>query len=197
MIEYPYREPLWAQLITAHYLAERQSDALDAYRRLKTALAEDLGIDPGPDVRELHERILRQEPLDVKRAAKSAAVKAVTAIDQRTSLSRKTAVAALRNAKGRRYPLLGAATRIGRLRTTTSFSTTPKSAATTPSSSTPAPASSSPICGRPTECTCKASACAIPSPFPTATGSPSSPTSSSSRSFHPSRAVPPLPEIPA
>ena len=116
VIEYPYREPLWAQLITAHYLAERQSDALDAYRRLKTALAEDLGIDPGPDVRELHERILRQEPLDVKRAAKSAAVKAVTAIDQRTSLSRKTAVAALRNAKGRRYPLLGAATRIGRLK---------------------------------------------------------------------------------
>ena len=47
--EHPYREPLWAQLITAYYLAERQSDALDAYRRLKTTLAEDLGIDPGPD----------------------------------------------------------------------------------------------------------------------------------------------------
>ena len=31
--EHPYREPLWAQLIIAYYLAERQSDALDAYRR--------------------------------------------------------------------------------------------------------------------------------------------------------------------
>ena len=48
--EHPYREPLWAQLITAYYLTERQSDALDAYRRLKTTLADDLGIDPGPTV---------------------------------------------------------------------------------------------------------------------------------------------------
>ena len=32
--EHPDREPLWAQLITAYYLAERQSDALEAYRRL-------------------------------------------------------------------------------------------------------------------------------------------------------------------
>ena len=46
-VEYPYREPLWAQLITAYYSAERQSEALDAYQRLKSTLAEDLGIDPG------------------------------------------------------------------------------------------------------------------------------------------------------
>lgn len=45
---HPYREPLWAQLITAYYLAERQSDALAAYRRVKSVLAEDLGIDPDP-----------------------------------------------------------------------------------------------------------------------------------------------------
>ena len=57
--EHPYREPLWAQLITAYYVTERQSDALGAYRQLKTALAEGLGIDPGPTVSELHERILR------------------------------------------------------------------------------------------------------------------------------------------
>ena len=37
--QHPYREPLWAQLITAYYVTERQSDALDAYRRLKTSLA--------------------------------------------------------------------------------------------------------------------------------------------------------------
>ena len=41
-----YREPLWAQLITAYYVTERQSDALGAYRRLKTALAEGLGSTP-------------------------------------------------------------------------------------------------------------------------------------------------------
>ena len=44
---HPYREPLWAQLITAYYVAERQSDALEAYRQLKSTLAQDLGIDPG------------------------------------------------------------------------------------------------------------------------------------------------------
>ncbi len=73
-VEHPYREPLWAQLITAYYLAERQSEALDAYQRLKTTLADDLGIDPGPTVRALHERILRQEPLDVKKGGKTTAV---------------------------------------------------------------------------------------------------------------------------
>ncbi|HXO53421.1 MAG TPA: BTAD domain-containing putative transcriptional regulator, partial [Mycobacterium sp.] len=41
-VEHPYREPLWAQLIIAYYLAERQSEALDAYQRLKTTLADDL-----------------------------------------------------------------------------------------------------------------------------------------------------------
>src|SRR5262249_38121459 len=57
--EHPYREPLWAQLITAYYVTERQSDALGAYRRLKAILADGLGIDPGPTVSALHERILR------------------------------------------------------------------------------------------------------------------------------------------
>ena len=66
--EHPYREPLWAQLITAYYVTERQSDALGAYRRLKTTLADGLGIDPGPTVSALHERILRQEPVVAKRS---------------------------------------------------------------------------------------------------------------------------------
>ena len=82
--EHPYREPLWAQLITAYYIAERQSDALDAYRRLKTALSDDLGIEPGPTIRALHGRILRQEVLDVKRAALTAASAAAGTLDRRT-----------------------------------------------------------------------------------------------------------------
>lgn len=111
----PYREPLWAQLMTAYYLAERQSDALDAYRRLKTTLADDLGIDPGPTVRALFERILRQEPLDVEEAAKSTAEDTVIAIDQRSAVSAHSIVARLRDGSGHSYPLLVAATRIGRL----------------------------------------------------------------------------------
>jgi SARP family transcriptional regulator, regulator of embCAB operon len=114
-VEHPYREPLWAQLITAYYLAERQSEALDTYQRLKTTLADDLGIDPGPTVRALHQRILRQQPLDVKQAAKTTAVQTVTNIGLRTSVDASSALASLRSASGRVYPLQAAATRIGRL----------------------------------------------------------------------------------
>src|SRR6201993_1670808 len=81
VVEHPYREPLWAQLITAYYLTERQSDALDAYQRLKSTLADDLGIDPGPTIRALHERILRQERLDVKEPAQSTAADTVVRIE--------------------------------------------------------------------------------------------------------------------
>ena len=114
-VEHPYREPLWAQLIIAYYLAERQSEALDAYQRLKTTLADDLGIDPGPTARALHERILRQEPLDVKRAARTTAVHTSHNIDLRTSVNPSSALASLRAISGPVYPLQAAATRIGRL----------------------------------------------------------------------------------
>jgi DNA-binding SARP family transcriptional activator len=109
-----YREPLWAQLITAYYLADRQSDALDAYLRLKTLLAEDLGIDPGWTIRELHERILRQEPLDVRQAAQSHAEDTIVALSDSAIRIRQPAAAALRSTDGQRFALVGTATRIGR-----------------------------------------------------------------------------------
>jgi SARP family transcriptional regulator, regulator of embCAB operon len=113
--EHPYREPLWAQLITAYYMTDRQSDALAAYRRVKATLADDLGIDPGQTLRALNERILRQEPLDVKQSAQATAAGTVTAMEQRTMVSGQKAVAYLHEASGRTYPLQAAVTRIGRL----------------------------------------------------------------------------------
>lgn len=113
--EHPYREPLWAQLITAYYLAERQYDALDAYGRLKAALADDLGIDPGPTLRRLHQRILRQEPLDVQQAARATAKRSAVTRRRPTEVAEGAAVAHLRDTDGSRYPLRGTATRIGRL----------------------------------------------------------------------------------
>ncbi|MFZ0904136.1 MAG: BTAD domain-containing putative transcriptional regulator [Mycobacterium sp.] len=110
---HPYREPLWAKLITAYYVAERQSDALEAYRRLKTVLAEDLGIDPGPTLNALHARILRQERLDIKEGAKTTARRAMSTA--RTVFTGQSVVAGLRDGAGRHYPLQAAATRIGRL----------------------------------------------------------------------------------
>lgn len=114
-VEHPYREPLWAQLITAYYLADRQSDALAAYRRVKTTLADDLGIDPGLTLRSLNERILRQEPLDAQTSAKTTAAHSMTVLDQRSKITDRSAVAYLQEASGRRYPLEATATRIGRL----------------------------------------------------------------------------------
>ncbi|MCV7409228.1 regulator [Mycobacterium florentinum] len=110
---HPYHEPLWAQLISAYYVAERQSDALDAYRRLKAVLAEDLGIDPGPTLIALHARILRQERLDTKQSAKTTAAGAMAFA--RAGSGRLLVDAALRDATGRQYPLRGAMTQIGRL----------------------------------------------------------------------------------
>jgi SARP family transcriptional regulator, regulator of embCAB operon len=111
--KHPYREPLWAKLITAYYVAERQSDALDAYRRLKTVLAEELGIDPSPSLSLLHERILRQEPVDTKKVAKTTARRSMSASHNLST--RESVVAGLRDASGRHHPLEAAATRIGRL----------------------------------------------------------------------------------
>jgi SARP family transcriptional regulator, regulator of embCAB operon len=115
--EHAYREPLWAQLMTAYYLADRQSDALDAYLRLKTRLVDDLGIDPGPKLRELYEQILRQEPVDVCTAAQAHAEETIVssvALEGNTTTNRRSVAALLRRADGQRYALAGRATRIGR-----------------------------------------------------------------------------------
>ncbi len=58
---HPLHEGFAAQLMTAQYRAGRQADALATYKRLRRRLADELGLDPGPAVRELQGRILRQE----------------------------------------------------------------------------------------------------------------------------------------
>jgi DNA-binding SARP family transcriptional activator len=117
VVEHPYREPLWAQLITAYYVAERQTDALDAYRRLRAVLSEDLGIEPGPTLSTLQQRILRQERLDVQQIAQSDATSIATVLERHGSSSNSAAPsnrAQLRDAAGRCYPLESVATGIGR-----------------------------------------------------------------------------------
>ncbi|MGZ4607735.1 MAG: BTAD domain-containing putative transcriptional regulator [Blastococcus sp.] len=60
--ENPLRERLWARLVTALYAADRQADALDACRRCAELLRDELGIDPGPELRDLEQAVLRQDP---------------------------------------------------------------------------------------------------------------------------------------
>jgi DNA-binding SARP family transcriptional activator len=56
--EYPYRESLHAALMLALYRADRQADALAAYQRIRRTLVAELGQEPAPALRELHQRIL-------------------------------------------------------------------------------------------------------------------------------------------
>ncbi len=60
--EHPYRERLRGQLIVALYRAGRQADALEAYARARRVFVDELGIEPGPELRELEARVLRQDP---------------------------------------------------------------------------------------------------------------------------------------
>ena len=58
----PMRERLHAHLMLALYRAGRQADALDAYRQARDALAEQLGIEPTSELRDLERAILMQDP---------------------------------------------------------------------------------------------------------------------------------------
>lgn len=57
----PLRERIAGSLMLACYRAGRQADALQAYQALRTALVDELGLEPGRAVRELHERILNAD----------------------------------------------------------------------------------------------------------------------------------------
>jgi DNA-binding SARP family transcriptional activator/tetratricopeptide (TPR) repeat protein len=60
--ENPGRERLTGQHMLALHRAGRTADALGAYTRACTHLAEQLGLSPGPELRQLHEKILREDP---------------------------------------------------------------------------------------------------------------------------------------
>jgi ABC-type branched-subunit amino acid transport system substrate-binding protein/DNA-binding SARP family transcriptional activator len=60
--EHPQRERIRGQLMLALYRSGRQADALESYRQGRTLLAEQLGLEPGPELRELEQRILRHDP---------------------------------------------------------------------------------------------------------------------------------------
>ncbi|MFJ1708004.1 BTAD domain-containing putative transcriptional regulator [Kitasatospora sp. NPDC088346] len=60
--EHPERELLWAQLMTVLYRSGRQSEALAVYQRVRQTLIEEIGVEPGRELREVHQRVLRGDP---------------------------------------------------------------------------------------------------------------------------------------
>ncbi|MFG3383649.1 BTAD domain-containing putative transcriptional regulator [Streptomyces sp. NPDC047999] len=57
--EFPLREAFHRQLMLVLHRTGRQAEALDAYRTLRRTLVEQLGVDPGPAVRQAHAEVLR------------------------------------------------------------------------------------------------------------------------------------------
>ncbi|WP_433260038.1 BTAD domain-containing putative transcriptional regulator [Actinosynnema sp. CS-041913] len=60
--EHPLREGLHAQLMLALYRSGRQAEALEVYRKVRRLLADELGLEPGGEIGELAQAILRADP---------------------------------------------------------------------------------------------------------------------------------------
>jgi len=67
--EHPMRETFWRQLMLALYRSGRQAESLRAYQEIRERLADELGVDPSPALRDLHQQILRADVAHVDRRA--------------------------------------------------------------------------------------------------------------------------------
>jgi len=79
---HPLTEAFHAQLVLALYRSGRPGDALNAYQDARTVLLEELGADPGPELRRLHQHVLRHDPvLDLRLDSSAGPLPAVRTAD--------------------------------------------------------------------------------------------------------------------
>jgi DNA-binding SARP family transcriptional activator len=84
--ESPFRERLWRQLMLALYRSGRAADALGTYQAARRVHVEQLGLEPGPDLRRTQEAILAHAPEIA--APPAAPVRALPLEDRREELGR-------------------------------------------------------------------------------------------------------------
>jgi DNA-binding SARP family transcriptional activator len=60
--EHPLRESVWAALILSLYRSQRQGEALRLYSVARQHLVDELGVEPGPELKDLEQRVLLQDP---------------------------------------------------------------------------------------------------------------------------------------
>jgi class 3 adenylate cyclase len=83
-VEQPDRERVAGQLMLALYRSGRQSEALSVYQRLRNELLDQLGLEPGPELRALQAQILEQSPaLDLNASSDAGARTAPARVDVR------------------------------------------------------------------------------------------------------------------
>jgi predicted ATPase/DNA-binding SARP family transcriptional activator len=97
--EYPLRERLQAQAMLALYRCGRQTEALEVYAGAHARLRDELGLDPGAELRELQQRILQQDAglNPVPRIASGAASSAAVPAAPNALLGRERELAELRD----------------------------------------------------------------------------------------------------
>ncbi|MEV5355046.1 BTAD domain-containing putative transcriptional regulator [Streptomyces sp. NPDC052693] len=100
---YPLREHFWAQRMRALFDCGRQGEALESYREVTALLADELGVAPGAELRQLHRRLLAAAPnLEEVRRVRTAPVSrdGELPVEMTTFVGREAQVAQVRRLLG-------------------------------------------------------------------------------------------------